>query len=153
MKILPGYREGLEKELKDCGIDPEQGLGREIVKQFEFSFELHDRVKALEDEARKNKKGSCCEQSPEILEKTVKVTNQRPDVLKVRHAVNAVTSAMNGLSVAETKLCLRLSESVASGQTQVQTEPIILIYGEGRDGEIESVGWMLSEKVGKREVD
>lgn len=65
MPIVKEYPECLRKDLMEQGLDPESGLGMEIMKQFQFSFELHDRVKALEDQARKNKTGGCCEQSPE----------------------------------------------------------------------------------------
>ncbi len=78
MAVSERYREGLKNELRDCNIDPDLGLGKEIMKQFEFSFQLHDRIKALEDEARKNKTGNCCEQSPEnvIPEETLEWMEQ-----------------------------------------------------------------------------
>lgn len=46
--IINGYNEGLKKDLEQLGLDPESGLGREIIKQFQFTFKLHERVKALE---------------------------------------------------------------------------------------------------------
>jgi len=47
-QMLNDYAGGLRKDLMEQGYDPESGLGREIMNQFQFSFELHDRVKALE---------------------------------------------------------------------------------------------------------
>lgn len=85
MPIVKGYPEGLRKDLIEQGLDPESGLGREIMKQFQFSFELHERVKALEDRERNHDLGGIKKELQDIKGVLEQIVNTMPERLIVEN--------------------------------------------------------------------